>query len=228
MFFSWKTANAALIAVLSAAYFALPNIPSVIIACIYALPAFILLLIILRVDLKRTANILSLSRVLLGMLACVMLQFSPPSIRLTSALIVTAAALTDFADGIAARRAGPSKSGALLDEEADAFFIFLLALAAARFLDYPPWIVLIGLLRYLFLLIFLFGRKVGSYPSCFKWYSRSVCAFTAAALVTAYYPVFPVLPGRIINFCSLVLLSVSFLWEALFVFGLSAEKKNGD
>jgi phosphatidylglycerophosphate synthase len=225
LFFSWKTAHAAVISVFSAVSILAPQSLSAVIACIYGLPAFILLLIILKIDLRRGANLLSLSRVFLGISVCILLHIAAPSsVRLLSALIVTTAALTDFADGIAARKNGPSESGALLDEEADAFFIFILSLTAVHFFGYPPWLIFIGLIRYLFLLLFLFGKKVSIYPPLFKRYSRFTCALAAAALTAAYYPVISVSVGRVINFCSLIFLVVSFLWESLFVFRIPEGK----
>ena len=66
----------------------------------------------------------------------------------------------DGVDGWIARRAGlAGEFGEFIDKESDAFFILMLCLLLYRLPDnYGPWILLPGLLRYLFVLFVRFAR----------------------------------------------------------------------
>ncbi|MFA7504316.1 MAG: CDP-alcohol phosphatidyltransferase family protein [Burkholderiaceae bacterium] len=93
------------------------------------------------------ANAITMAR-LYGMFA---LPFMPP---LPLAVAGTILLALDGVDGWVARRTGTSgEFGAFLDQECDAFFLLLLCLMLYRLPGGPgAWILLPGLLRYLFVL----------------------------------------------------------------------------
>lgn len=99
------------------------------------------------------ANAITMAR-LAGMFA---LPFLPP---LLIALWGTLLLALDGLDGRVARRTGTSgEFGAFLDQECDAFFMLLLCLLLYRLPEGPgAWILLPGLLRYLFVLFVRIAR----------------------------------------------------------------------
>lgn len=60
-----------------------------------------------------------------------------------------AASMTDWLDGPLARRAGPTKLGAVLDIEADSWLTLWSAVAAVRWGDVPWWCVVPPIMHYL-------------------------------------------------------------------------------
>ena len=127
--------------------------------------------------------------------------------------LVAVLALSDLADGAAARHFGASSFGSILDEETDASFTLVLAYLLYSRAGYSYVILSFGAIRYLFVLLFAFTGKSSRYPAAFSRFSRFICALTVSALVSGF-AVF--LPG-IIRFTILAaafggLLS-SLLWE---------------
>ncbi len=95
---------------------------------------------------KLTANRLTLLRILLLPLPCVLL-YGGPTAKLTAVGMGSLLGLTDYLDGKLARRQGVTRLGTLLDPIADKIFItvFYLLLAHLRYL--PLWLVLLIIFR---------------------------------------------------------------------------------
>src|SRR5690606_25916655 len=101
------------------------------------------------------ANMVTLAR-LAGMFA---LPFVPPPLIVVAGLGLALLAL-DGVDGWVARRTGTSgEFGAFFDQECDAFFVLLLCLMLYRLPGgLGAWILVPGLLRYLFVLYVLIAK----------------------------------------------------------------------
>jgi phosphatidylglycerophosphate synthase len=98
------------------------------------------------------ANQVTLVRATLTLLLAGMLGFAPTEARgWTLVALATVAAVLDSVDGWLARRRGEASAfGARFDMETDALLILVLAALAWQLGKAGPWVLLAGLLRYLF------------------------------------------------------------------------------
>lgn len=137
-----------------------------------------------------------------------------PSRAWTVVFIAAVAAVLDGVDGWVARRGGRgTTAGARLDGEADA--AALLVLSALLTMTVGWWVLLIGLMRYLFMV----GSLVR--PSWRKDlphsdFRRSVGAFQAVAMVMSLVPAVPVPVAAALAATALVALMVSFGRDIVF------------
>jgi phosphatidylglycerophosphate synthase len=116
--------------------------------------------------------------------------------------------LLDAADGLVARRAGTvSAAGARLDGELDAGILVVLSLAVAPVLG--AWVLLIGAMRYLFL-VGSWVRPAWRGPLAYSDVRRAVAGLQGAALAVAVAPVVPLGVATAGVAFALVLLVVSF------------------
>ena len=130
--------------------------------------------------------------------------------------IITIYALTDLLDGYLARKSGGTEQGALIDEESDALFAFLLSAMLYTSAGFGSWVLFFGALRYLFVLIFaLTGTAEETVPEMipFHRYSRFACAVGVTSLVSAYFTILPFQLRRWFLLLGLGMLLISFLWE---------------
>lgn len=101
------------------------------------------------------ANTVTLSRIVLICLLAALLGTATPDedcLWLVAGLATLALGL-DGVDGWAARRSGlASRFGARFDMEADAFFVLVLSVLAWQWGKVGPWVLLIGAMRYLYVL----------------------------------------------------------------------------
>lgn len=133
------------------------------------------------------------------------------------ALVATLALveLTDFFDGQVARRRGPSVFGATWDMECDALFTLALSVTAHRLYRVGAFVLAIGLMRYLYVLIWRYDGDPPRYPAAFKLYAKTTAA---AIVVTLIATMAPVVGQRLRTASLLVVLVmqvVSFGWEIL-------------
>lgn len=156
-----------------------------------------------RVTLLRVALIGVLSAALVLAAAGVL----PP--RSWVVLIVAAlAALLDAVDGWVARRFGSATAaGARLDGESDA--AALLVLSALLAMTVGWWVVLIGLMRYLFAAASVL-RPPWRQPLEYSAFRRGVAGYQACAMVVGLTPVVPVVVATAIGASALAALLVSF------------------
>lgn len=123
------------------------------------------------------------------------------------ALAAPALAL-DGVDGFVARRTGTSSAaGARLDMEMDAALLLVLSVVAVASLG--PWVLTIGLMRYVFAFAFRFRPQLRA-PLAFSQFRRVVAAIQGVALVVALAPVVPVPLAQVVLAGALALLVVSF------------------
>ncbi|MFC4261126.1 CDP-alcohol phosphatidyltransferase family protein [Marinobacter lacisalsi] len=134
------------------------------------------------------------------------------------ALLCLTALLMDGADGYVARRTGTaSPFGARFDMELDAFFILMLCLAVMVLGKAGPWVLLIGLMRYGFVMA----------GWCWKWLShplpesfrrKTVCVWQLVTLMVALLPPTPGLLARSSLIIALILLSWSFAIDSRYLY----------
>lgn len=144
--------------------------------------------------------------------------FVPSSYLLFFGLI--ALEFTDLIDGMVARRRRTTDRGSILDAESDAFFILLLAFTVYRYLHAGIWILALGLIRYVFGLLFLlplFQRDdtVLHFSRAFTIYAKTVCVFTVGSLIAFFAPFTVTRLASIAAVTALAALTGSFLWETV-------------
>lgn len=145
----------------------------------------------------------------------------PPVSSLAWAAVVasTVAAVLDGVDGWLARRTGRTSAfGARFDMETDALLIQVLAILVWRWGKAGPWVLMSGLLRYLFVAagwLWPWMRR----PLAPTLRGRAICVVQIVALIIAIAPIVPPDVSSIIAAVALMLLGYSFavdthrLWQ---------------
>jgi len=131
-----------------------------------------------------------------------------PAAALALIMILEAA---DGFDGWLARKYGSTEFGSFFDMESDAFIIMLLSYAAVHFTGAPLWVLVPGLLRYVFFFPFLILKPADSkFPKMLSWFSKTICVAAVFCLGSIWY-----LPSASLTAVGIVsiLMAVSFLWE---------------
>ncbi|MGM0521450.1 MAG: CDP-alcohol phosphatidyltransferase family protein [Pseudomonadota bacterium] len=124
--------------------------------------------------------------------------------------IAATALLLDGVDGFVARRAHcQSDFGARFDMELDALLILLLCLALITTAELGPWVLLIGAMRYGFVL------ASGVYPWLkaplfTSWRRKAVCVWQVSALLLALTPLTPSGVSALLALSALITLVYSF------------------
>ena len=139
--------------------------------------------------------------------------------RWTLTGFAAAGLLSDGADGWLARRTGTaSEFGARFDMETDALFMLALSLLVHALGEIGGWVLLSGLLRYLFVGAGLLWSPLTA-PLLPSFRRKSVCGMQMAILVAALAPSMPSQWGSALCAVGLSLLIYSFgcdvLWLAL-------------
>ena len=167
--------------------------------------------------LRRTERITSADRVTLvrvaltGVLTAALVLTSLdelPARTWTVLIAALVATVLDAVDGWVARHVGTStEAGARFDAEADAATLLVLSGLLAMTVGW--WVLLIGLMRYLFLAVSLI-RPVWQRPSTFSRFRKAVAGFQATALVVGLAPVVPVVLATGLAAAALGALLLSF------------------
>jgi len=123
--------------------------------------------------------------------------------------------VTDFFDGRTARRFGATPFGAVWDMENDAFFTFALSFTVWGFLGFPPFVLAIGLMRYLYFLAVRVQGDPPVHPKAYKLFAKSVAAILVVALIGAFVPVVPGAVRMAALAIALALQILSFGWDLL-------------
>jgi phosphatidylglycerophosphate synthase len=132
-----------------------------------------------------------------------------------NAVAVTGAALAvtllDGVDGWFARRGGlASGFGARFDMEVDALLLIAMAVLAWQFDKAGLWVLLSGLLRYLFVAAGWFGRWLAR-PLPASRRRQTVCVIQTGGLILACAPVIPSPASGVLAAIALCMLTWSFL-----------------
>jgi len=104
--------------------------------------------------LRITANMVTISRILLLPIPCAFLIFGSMDTWWIAFVMLTLLGATDFIDGLMARREGPTRLGALLDPVADKIFIASIAFGLGGVGVIPAWTVAALLCRELLVMAF--------------------------------------------------------------------------
>jgi phosphatidylglycerophosphate synthase len=157
------------------------------------------------------ANAATLSRFMLTALLVGLLGEQSSDALLWAAVSLAVGALVlDGVDGWLARKYGEASAfGARFDMETDAALILVLASLALAYGRAGSWVLLAGLMRYLFVAAGLaWVRLRGPLPSSRR--RQTVCVLQAAMLVACLAPVVPPALATRVAALGVVLLSVSF------------------
>jgi len=130
---------------------------------------------------KITANRLTLLRILLLPVPCLLL-YGGPEAKITALGVGSLLGLTDYFDGRLARRQGVTRLGTLLDPIADKIFISVLYLILFR-LNYLPLFIVAPLLLREFLVTALRQIVPGNLPVSWLAKTKTALQMTGAALV---------------------------------------------
>ncbi len=128
-------------------------------------------------------------------------------------LLALATFALDGVDGWVARRRGEcSAFGARFDMETDGLFVLVLSLCVFDAGKAGPWILLSGLMRYLFVGAGLLWAPLRE-PLAPSWRRKAICALQVGALVVCLAPIVPVGLSAWIAAFGLIALSASFLCD---------------
>lgn len=173
------------------------------------------------------ANGVTLLRALLVCLLAAVLGAAAIGDGLAWTLFAVAAAafLLDGVDGWLARRRGETSDfGARFDMETDAFFLAMLSLLVVDLDKVGPWVLLSGLLRYLFVAAaWLWPWLARPLPP--RQRRKAVCALQVAALVACLAPPVSAPAAAWLAAAGLAALVLSFASDILW---LHAHAKMGD
>lgn len=135
------------------------------------------------------ANQVTLIRgALVALLAGLFGEHGTPAIATAAVLVASGAMVLDGVDGRVARRSGMASTfGARFDMETDAVFVAVLAVLAWQFGKAGAWVLLSGLMRYLFAaLVAIVPRLQRPVPSTFR--AKSIAVVQMTALIVALAP----------------------------------------
>lgn len=129
--------------------------------------------------------------------------------------LVAAAELSDLFDGWIARRWGGGGFGSVWDMEHDALFTWTLSIVVWQVAGVPSFVVLIGLMRYLYFMGWHFPGDPPEHPARYKLFAKTVAATLVIALIVALAPVVPRSVAAFILAGALTLQVISFGWDLL-------------
>jgi phosphatidylglycerophosphate synthase len=145
-------------------------------------------------------------------------QWLPVHALLCCALALAALALDGLDGAVARRTRSDTAFGASFDMELDAFFILVLSSACWLIGRAGVWVLAIGLMRYAMLVAArVWPRLRGNVPPSF--FAKLVCVLQIAALVIALLPWTPVSLASALLAIALVLLTISFGRDVLWLLG---------
>ncbi len=161
------------------------------------------------------ADFVTLARAVLtaGVTALVVQSWSTPVARWLVVTLAAVALVTDLLDGRLARRRGETtRFGAVLDMETDAFLILVLSCYAVPLLG--PWVLLIGLARYLLLVAGAAWPWLTAQTPPRRW-AKVVAAVQGVVLTTVAADVLPRGLSAALTLAALLLLAESFGHQVL-------------
>jgi len=138
-------------------------------------------------------------------------------------MLYTAAALPDFLDGVVARwRDHVTELGAKLDVSIDSLGVLAVTAIAVRYQQVPPWYLLVGLARYLFLAGIWFRVRLGK-PVHELHYSvrrRGFAGLSMGFFFVILYPIFGPPSTYLAATVFGTYILAGFLWDWLLVSGV--------
>lgn len=200
------------------------ELPALTLAVAGLLYTGLALLLIVGLALSRSqfgpADRVTLSRAVL-VLFLTSLTFQPGLLQAFAwpyALLCLTALLMDGVDGYVARRTGTaSRFGARFDMELDAFFILMLCLAVMVLGKAGPWVLLIGLMRYGFVMAGWHWKWL-NHPLPESFRRKTVCVWQLVTLMVALLPPVPDLLALATLMLALALLIGSFAIDIRYLY----------
>jgi phosphatidylglycerophosphate synthase len=162
--------------------------------------------------LRRTADLISFSRVLLTISLLVWFLLEP-QLNFGKFLLACGTLFLDGVDGYVARRRGPTASGAILDMEADGFFTLVLCSIIVFFRGGTTALLIIPALRPLYVIATaIIGRWIHFNSTDLRPTLRGklICVATLVVLIANIFPALQSLDLNQINFFTAGLLLYSF------------------
>lgn len=172
--------------------------------------AFAVLAVYRRSDHFRSADWLTTIRLIAGIVA--LLGIPAPMLVFA---VLAIGEVSDFFDGLVARRIGKTEFGGFWDAEVDGFFIMAMSVSAVVYHGMPPWLLLAGAFRYLAYFPFRWLGEPETVPPAFRWFAKSACAVAAVFLVAIHFPPLALNVALGASTAAVVLLAVSFGWEGV-------------
>jgi phosphatidylglycerophosphate synthase len=136
------------------------------------------------------------------------------------------AGLSDFFDGLAARRFGSTPFGAKLDMELDAVFIFVLAAVAHVYYGQARLVLVAGLLRYGYVFLIPLLPDSAEMPAIARLLSKGACALAEIALIAITAPVLGETVRIYTSLSAVCLLCSSFVLDAVLRLLLGSNKRS--
>jgi phosphatidylglycerophosphate synthase len=134
-----------------------------------------------------------------------------PMVATSAAAVAVLVATLDGVDGWLARRHGiSSRFGARFDMEIDALLILVLAILVAEFEKAGPWVILSGLLRYIFVAAGHYWPRLRE-PLFASRRRQAICVVQILALTLAILPAIQPPLSTVIAAAALAALAWSFL-----------------
>ena len=160
-------------------------------------------------------HVTAIRAAIVALLASLVALAPRPAVAWTAVIAGTIAAVLDGVDGWLARRTGTiSAFGARFDMEVDALLILVLAILAWRWDKAGPWILMSGLLRYLFVAagwLLPWMRR----PLAPTRRGRLICVAQIVALIVAVAPIIPPRVSATVAAGGLLALACSFLVDTV-------------
>ncbi len=159
------------------------------------------------------ANRVTLFRATLLLPICALMLHAPTpdaGLRWWVIVVGTIVMMLDAVDGQVARRSGGvTRFGARFDMELDAFLLLTLSVLVWWSGQTGPWVILIGLLRYLFVAAgWIWPELAAELPDSFR--RKAVCVAQGVVLLTCLGPIIPATVAATIAGLALALLIWSF------------------
>lgn len=128
-------------------------------------------------------------------------------------IVLAAAEVTDLFDGRIARRLGARAFGSIWDMENDAYFTLSLAVAVWQIERIHPFVLIIGLMRYAYFLLWRYDGDPPEYPRLYKLFAKTVAAALVVTLIAAFAPILPHAVKTAALALALTLQIASFCWD---------------
>jgi phosphatidylglycerophosphate synthase len=135
----------------------------------------------------------------------------------SAVIIASAVTLLDGVDGWLARRSDMTSAfGARFDMETDAVFVAVLAMLVWQFGKAGPWVLLSGLMRYLFVASArVMPRLRRPVPSTYR--GKSIAVLQMIALIVALSPACSVAAAGVVAATALLALTLSFTLDVVWL-----------
>ncbi len=121
--------------------------------------------------------------------------------------------LTDFFDGRIARRRGTCRFGSTWDMECDAVFTLALAATVKHIYTVGAYVLLIGAMRYLYVLLWRYDGDPPVCPRVYKLYAKTTAATIVVVMIASLAPIWAPRARTTMLLAVLGMQVLSFGWD---------------